>query len=252
MVPLSLSSDKTAFTPSRSQSDYSWTVTSLALTMALALTLYSSPCLRRPLQPAATCRVRTVDSCTDHFSIATAPWPTDTSVTRTRNSWPFYRFSPLKADSINQNYKYLQDRLLRRWAIIGDFRRSPAAQASCQGQGTWPVCGHWQWGWRWHPFTPSSHDIRAGCSADSAQALLDLALSTSGPAMPMPCYGSMAMPMVDWPPVSLSGGRRSPDHRPLTVPVTVATGAYDQIKQATTATQKMEDFFLGAPDSADA
>ena len=32
--------------------------------------LYSSPCLRRPLQPAATCHVRTVYSCTDHFSIA--------------------------------------------------------------------------------------------------------------------------------------------------------------------------------------
>ena len=202
------------------------------------LRVYSSPCLRRPLQPAATCCVCTVDLCTDHFSIANAPWPTDTSVTwmRTPNSWPFYRFSPLKVDSINQNYKYLRDRLglLRRWAIIGDFPQSPAAQASCQDQGTWPVCGHWQWGWRWHPFTPSSHDIRGGCSADGTQALLDFALSTSGPAMPM----------VYRPPVSLSGGKRSPDHRALTVPVTVATGACDQIKQATTATQKMEDFFL--------
>ena len=58
--------------------------------------------------------------------------------------------------------------------------------------------------------TPSPPPLMTSRQAvDSAQALLNFALSTSGPAM------------VDWPP----DGKRSSDHRPLalTVPVAAVT-----------------------------
>ena len=52
--------------------------------------IYSSPCLWQLPQPAATCHVRTLYSCTDHFSRRNTLGWTDTSVTHTASSWRFY------------------------------------------------------------------------------------------------------------------------------------------------------------------